>query len=68
MGLLHKLRALPRNQLKDLFGSKLFETMIHQSVSVVRSQMNRKPLSTYDRLSRSYKEYLQLAREVSRRD
>lgn len=56
-----------RNQLKDLFGTKLFETMIHQSVSIVRSQMSREPLSTYDKSSRSYKEYLQLAGEVIKR-
>lgn len=56
-----------RNQLKDIFDKKLFETMIHQSVSVVKSQMNREPLSTYDKLSRSYKEYLQLAEEVIKR-
>lgn len=56
-----------RNQLQEIFGSKLFEIMIHQNVSVVRSQMRREPLSTYDKLSRTYKEYLELAKEVINR-
>lgn len=62
-----KIPQVFRNQLKEIFGAKLFDTMIHQSVSVIRSQMKREPLSTYDKLSRTYKEYLQLAEEVIKR-
>lgn len=54
-------------QLKDIFGDKLFKTMIHQNIAVVRSQIYRQPLMYYDMSSRAYREYLQLAKEVIER-
>lgn len=53
-----------REQLKDIFGKKLFNTMIHQNIAVVRSQIEKKPLMYYDKRSKGYKEYLNLAKEV----
>lgn len=53
-----------RSQLKGIFGEKLFDTMIHQNVSIVRSQIAKKPVNDYDKLSKSYREYLDLAKEV----
>lgn len=54
-------------QLKEIFGDKLFETAIHQSTSLVRSQMRQQPISYYDRNSKGYKEYMRLAQEVIKR-
>lgn len=54
--------------LKEIFGTKLFETMIHQNTAVVRSQIQKKPINFYDKHSKGYNEYLSLAREVIDRD
>lgn len=51
-------------QLKEIFGNKLFTTMIHQNIAVVRSQIEKKPLIYYDKSSRGYREYMSLAEEV----
>lgn len=56
-----------RDQLKTIFGGKLFDTIIHQNIAVVRSQMAKEPLMEYDRLSRSYREYESLTQEVLKR-
>jgi len=56
-----------RDQLKEIFGKKLFDTMIHQNTSLVRSQIQKKPITHYDRSSKGYKEYIELAQEVINR-
>ena len=59
--------TLPKNfsmQLKEIFGNKLFNTMIHQNTAIVRSQINKQPINFYDKHSKGYKEYLELAKEV----
>lgn len=57
-----------REQLKDIFGNKLFDTMIHQNINVVKSQIEGKPLSMYNRLARVYGEYRAIAQEVIRQN
>ncbi len=54
-------------QLHEIFGDKLFNTMIHQSISVVRSQIEKKPLLYYERWGKSSREYIALAKEVAKR-
>lgn len=54
-------------QLRDIFGKKLFNTMIHQNIAIVRSQIEKKPLAYFDKSSRGHKEYLALAKEVIKR-
>ena len=51
-------------QLRDIFGDKLFETMIHQNTAIVRSQIAKKPINYFDMSSKGYKEYLELTKEV----
>ena len=55
-------------QLKEIFGTKLFKTMIHQNIAIVRSQIEKKPLSYFDKRSRGHKEYIALAKEVIKRE
>lgn len=57
-----------QEQLKDIFGDKLFETMIHQSISVVKSQIEKKPLLYFERWGKSSREYVALAKEMIQRD
>lgn len=54
-------------QLKEIFGDKLFNTMIHQNTAIIRGQINKKPINFYDKNSRGYKEYLDLTMEVIER-
>lgn len=55
-------------QLKEIFGDKLFETMIHQSISVVKSQIEKKPLLYFEKWGKSSREYIALAKEMIDRD
>jgi chromosome partitioning protein len=55
------------SQLKDIFGDKLFNTMIHQNTAIIRGQINKKPINFYDKNSRGYKEYFELTLEVMER-
>ncbi|MCY6485423.1 ParA family protein [Clostridium aestuarii] len=54
-------------QLKEIFGKKLFDTMIHQNVAIVRSQIEKKPLAYFDKNSKGHKEYVSLAKEMIKR-
>jgi len=54
-------------QLREIFGDKLFETMIHQSISVARSQIEKKPLLYYERWGKCSRQYVALAKEVVNR-
>lgn len=56
-----------QEQLKEIFGDKLFQTVIHQSISVPKSQIAKKPLIYYKRWSKSSREYVSLAKEVINR-
>lgn len=56
-----------QNQLKDIFGAKLFDTVIHQNTAIIRSQMERKPINFYNKSSKGYKEYIALTKEVINR-
>jgi chromosome partitioning protein len=53
-----------RKQLTEVFGNKLFETVIHQNIAVVRSQIAHMPVIYYDKISKAAKEYTELAWEV----
>lgn len=55
-------------QLKEIFGDKLFNTMIHQSISVVKSQIEKKPLLYFEKWGKSSREYIALAKEMIERD
>lgn len=55
------------SQLKEIFGDKLFNTIIHQNTALVRSQIEMKPINFYDRNSKGFKEYLELTKEVLKR-
>jgi chromosome partitioning protein len=56
------------SQLKEVFGDTLFKTMIHQNISVARSQIEKKPIIHYDRWNKVSREYLALAKEIIERD
>lgn len=56
-----------KEQLNEIFGDRLFETMIHQNIAVVRSQIEKMPLFYYDPTSRAHNEYVELAKEVMSR-
>lgn len=51
-------------QLNDIFGDKLFKTIIHQNVNIVKSQIEKKPLLYFERWGKSSREYTLLAKEV----
>lgn len=54
-------------QLKAVFGDKLFDTMIHQNIAIVKSQIEKKPVLHYERWNKSSREYIALAKEVIER-
>lgn len=53
--------------LNDIFDNKLFRTYIHHNSRIIESQSNAKPINFFDKNSRGYKEYLELAKEVIER-
>ncbi|ARC83077.1 cobQ/CobB/MinD/ParA nucleotide binding domain protein [Clostridium argentinense CDC 2741] len=61
------LEDLFKDQLRDIFGDKLFNTVIHQNTAIVRSQIEKKPVLLYDKNCKGSKEYLELAKEVINR-
>lgn len=52
------------NELREIFGDKIFKTLIHQNVAVAESQKNELAILEYDAKSKAGKEYLKLAEEV----
>jgi chromosome partitioning protein len=50
--------------LKEVFGDKLFNTIIHQNVKISEAQSESLPINIYDRKARGAKEYQQLALEL----
>lgn len=51
-------------KLRELFGDKIFKTIIHQNVAVAESQREQMPVHLYDNQAKASKEYIELAREV----
>jgi chromosome partitioning protein len=52
------------DQLQDIFGSKLFKTVIHQNIDIVKSQIAGRPINYFNKNCKGYKDYLELAMEV----
>lgn len=53
--------------LDDIFKDKLFNTYIHHNSRILESQRESKPINFFDKSSRGYKEYKELAKEVIER-
>ncbi len=53
-----------KEELQSIFGDKVFKTVIHQNVKLSESQTNRLPINLFDKTSKGYKEYLELAKEL----
>lgn len=51
-------------ELREIFGDKIFNTIIHQNVRIAESQREQLPVYLYDSQARSSEEYLELAKEV----
>jgi len=52
------------NELKKIFGNKVFDTIIHQNVDLANAQTEEVPINIYNRNAKGAKEYKQLAKEV----
>ncbi|TDX44582.1 ParA family protein [Orenia marismortui] len=52
------------DKLRELFGDKIFETVIHQNVRVAESQEEQLPVYLHDRQARASQEYIDLAKEL----
>lgn len=52
------------DELRKIFGDKIFKTLIHQNVAVAESQKEELPILKYKSKSKAGKEYLDLAKEV----
>lgn len=59
-----KINKLFQKELTEAFEDKLFNTIIHNNIKLVDSQMEGKPINYYDKNCSGYKEYLELAKEV----
>lgn len=51
-------------QLKEVFGERLFKTVIHQNIKLAEAQVEKVPIIKHDIESKGAKEYMELAREV----
>lgn len=51
-------------ELKEVFGNKVFDTLIHQNVKISEAQSEQIPINIYDRKARGTKEYAKLAQEL----
>ena len=52
------------DQLRDIFGNKLFKTYIHQNVEIVKSQISGTPINHFNKKCRGYEDYHNLTQEV----
>jgi len=52
------------SELKDVFGDKLFDTVIHQNVKLTEAQTEGLPINLFDKKARGAKEYAKLAEEL----
>jgi chromosome partitioning protein len=50
--------------LKEVFGNKLFNTVIHQNVAISEAQGEGLPINIYDKKAKGAKEYMNLALEL----
>lgn len=57
-----------KNDLISIFKKKVFDQVIHHSVDVARAQRERTTIKTYNSKSRTYQEYMNVAKEVISRD
>ena len=57
-----------REQLHEIFGPKVFDTVIHQNIAIGKAQIENIPINLFDKNSKGYKEYLALAQEVIGRE
>lgn len=53
-----------QNQLKGIFGDKLFKNYIHQNVDIVKAQIQGQPINFYNTKCRGYEDYKNLTMEV----
>ena len=51
-------------ELKDIFGDKLFNTVIHQNVTISEAQTEGLPINLYNKKAKGTKEYKKLAEEL----
>lgn len=51
-------------QLHDIFGDRLFNTIIHQNVDIIKAQLEGKPINHFNKHCKGYKDYLSLTLEV----
>ena len=51
-------------ELKEVFGDKLFNTVIHQNVKISEAQSEGLPINIYDKKAKGAKEYMNLAVEL----
>lgn len=56
-----------KETLTDMFGDKLFDTYIHHNSKIIESQKENMPINYFDKKSRGYLEYKDLAEEVIKR-
>ena len=59
-----KLSESFRKEIKELYPYKIFDTEIHQSSIIVKSQINGLPVSMYDPRCKSTKEYRSVTNEI----
>jgi len=52
------------NQIKETFGSKVFNTIVHINVKIKESQSEAKTIFAFDKYSRGAKDYFSLSREI----
>jgi chromosome partitioning protein len=55
------------NQLREIFGDKLFKTYIHQNVEIIKSQVQEKPINYFNKKCRGYEDYKKLSTEIMNR-
>ncbi|MDD5019716.1 MAG: AAA family ATPase [Candidatus Omnitrophica bacterium] len=52
------------NQIKKVFGEKVFNTIVHINVKIKESQSEAKTIFAFDKYSRGAKDYYSLSREI----
>lgn len=63
-----KLSESFRKEIKEFYPYKVFDTEIHQSSIIVKSQINGLPVSMYDPRCKSTKEYRSITNEILNMD
>lgn len=58
----HSFKIL--NRIKDTFGDKVFNTIVHINVKIKESQSEAKTIFAFDKYSRGSKDYFSLSREI----